>query len=679
MKHSIFRALFALLALLPPLLASAYDFMVDGIAYNKLTSSTVEVTYTNYRSSDNYYSLTTASIPSNVSFEGITYAVTSIGSSAFYNCSGLTSVTIPSSVTSIGSNAFLNCSHVGEVTCQAETPPSWDNITMFSNNVYNHSPLYVPIGSKRLYMEDQSWGQFANIIGIEEEHEVLAIDILLNHSQISLMQSGNAQLIATVLPDSATNKVVSWTSNNPAVASVDNTGQITAHAVGMATITATTTDGSNMSASCVVIVTEDVNNYGNYLSINDITAYNGSTIVVPVKMTNDASIISFQTDIWLPEGIELLQEDGEYLIEPSNRFTGSHSITSNDVSNGHIRIICYSSNFRPFTGQSGDDLFYITLTFADDASGDYIVQLRNTLLTNVDFVDLDAPDVNANVNVKPCLMGDADNNGMVNVTDVVTTARYLLDLNPQPFVFKTADMNRDNRITVTDVTLIARKILYPDTYAPMRMPALDWTSDRMSGKDITLGIGETSTVAIDLDNATDYTAFQLDLQLPEGLAADNFRLTSRGGNTHALEANTLADGKTRVLCYSSTLEAIAGNSGAVLTFDVTLSGNVSGGILVDGIEAVTTACQTVMLDGFAIGVNNTTSVDEWSVANGMHIYAEGMNVIIESPTAQTVTISDIAGRSKRVNVIAGRNMVPVNHAGVYLVSDGKNVAKLILK
>ena len=35
--------------------------------------------------------------------------VTSIGKNAFYNCRGLTSVTIPNSVTSIGKNAFYNC------------------------------------------------------------------------------------------------------------------------------------------------------------------------------------------------------------------------------------------------------------------------------------------------------------------------------------------------------------------------------------------------------------------------------------------------------------------------------------------------------------------------------------------------------------------------------------------
>ena len=94
--------------------ASAEDFAVDDIYYS-ITSSTepytVAVTYrgSKYSSySDEYTGSVT--IPESVTCSGKTYSVTSINQSAFYGCTGLTSVEIPNSVTSIGSNAFRGCS-----------------------------------------------------------------------------------------------------------------------------------------------------------------------------------------------------------------------------------------------------------------------------------------------------------------------------------------------------------------------------------------------------------------------------------------------------------------------------------------------------------------------------------------------------------------------------------------
>ena len=77
--------------------------------------------------------------------------------------------------------------------------------------------------------------------------------VTLNKTSTSLYVGDTETLTATVAPDNATNKAVTWTSSNPSVATVEN-GVVTALARGTAVITATAADGSGASASCTVTV-----------------------------------------------------------------------------------------------------------------------------------------------------------------------------------------------------------------------------------------------------------------------------------------------------------------------------------------------------------------------------------------------------------------------------------------
>jgi uncharacterized protein YjdB len=83
---------------------------------------------------------------------------------------------------------------------------------------------------------------------------VTAIKVTPQTVQITTI-GGTAQLVAAVGPIDATDRAVSWESTNPAIASVDATGKVTAHAAGAEVfVTAITHDGHLQSSANVSVV-----------------------------------------------------------------------------------------------------------------------------------------------------------------------------------------------------------------------------------------------------------------------------------------------------------------------------------------------------------------------------------------------------------------------------------------
>lgn len=61
------------------------------------------------------------------------------------------------------------------------------------------------------------------------------------------------------------------------------------------------------------------------------------------------------------------------------------------------------------------------------------------------------------------------------------------------------------------------------------------------------------------------------------------------------------------------------------------------------------------------------------------VYAEGLNIIIESPVEQEAIVSDIAGHAQKIQLTVGSNEIPVNASGVYIIRIREKTTKLILK
>ncbi|MCQ2094788.1 MAG: leucine-rich repeat protein, partial [Bacteroidaceae bacterium] len=176
-------------------------------------------------------------------------SVTSIGYCAFYYCSGLTSITIPNSVTSIGSGAFSYCSGLTSIYVYWNQPLSI-NSSVYSRVDLSKVTLHVPSGTKSKYQSADVWKEFGTI----KEFDIPITSISLDKTSASIHPDESITLFATISPENATNTTISWKSSDTNIATVSN-GIVTGINVGKATITATTTDDTDLSTSCEIIVT----------------------------------------------------------------------------------------------------------------------------------------------------------------------------------------------------------------------------------------------------------------------------------------------------------------------------------------------------------------------------------------------------------------------------------------
>lgn len=184
--------------------------------------------------------------------------VETIGYAAFYECEYLEKIKF-NEIESIGDSAFYNCRSLQEVdfgdweagTCSiAANAFAGVGVDGGANNPVLKLPANWPEGDLPTSVGSKvPWhGGYFDYTSIES--------ISLNKSSTTLVVGENESLVATVedVLNKATNKEVTWTSSDESVATVDDTGKVTAVAEGSTTITATSVVDSRKKDTCTVTV-----------------------------------------------------------------------------------------------------------------------------------------------------------------------------------------------------------------------------------------------------------------------------------------------------------------------------------------------------------------------------------------------------------------------------------------
>ena len=187
--------------------------------------------------------------------------------------------------------------------------------------------------------------------------------ISLGESSLSLTAGDTATLTATVKPDDATDKTVTWESSNPSVATVDEYGNVTAVGAGAATITATANDGSGVEAACTVTVNPYIPPVPSYLiTLNDpdngtvtadrATARQGTEVTLTVTPEEGYAVDGITVTDFFGNRVDVVRNsDGTYsFVMPYSQVTVSVTFAAEEP------IV--------FTDVDADDYFYNAVYWA---------------------------------------------------------------------------------------------------------------------------------------------------------------------------------------------------------------------------------------------------------------------------------------------------------------------------
>ena len=187
----------------------------------------------------------------------------------------------------------------------------------------------------------------------------LVTGITITPTSLTLEEGQTQQLTASITPDNASNKAVSWSSNNTNIATVSSTGLVTAKTEGTATITVKANDGSNMQATCTVtikkpLLVENTLKEGNYVQYVDGTGVTRKCIVLYGPENSNYSSY----------GVQIITKDTVEDVELGN---GTGSEQYKDETYFNTAINSYNTAIIYILNKKAE--IYLNTTYANDARG----------------------------------------------------------------------------------------------------------------------------------------------------------------------------------------------------------------------------------------------------------------------------------------------------------------------
>lgn len=217
--------------------------------------------------------------------------------------------------------------------------------------------------------------------------------IFLDKANVNIYQGNSVSLIATITPSNLTDEKIEWTSSDPSIAIVDDTGKVTAVSQGTVTITAKVVK-TKETATCIINVSPDDSNF----------------IVLKSDSSLNYDSLGYLRRIELKTSVETVSK------EFTNENLKFFNISGNELKSADY--VGTGTQVKLFNGSNAVDTKTVVVT--GDMTGDGIINNRDVAMMNKKLID------KADAQECQMLAIDVNGDGYVNNKDAAMVARYLV-------------------------------------------------------------------------------------------------------------------------------------------------------------------------------------------------------------------------------------------------------------
>jgi hypothetical protein len=183
---------------------------------------------------------------------------------------------------------------------------------------------------------------------------------------------------------------------------------------------------------------------------------------VTFTISSETKLAIAEFKLVLPQGISVLfdEDEDDYVYKlVSGMTTKTHAATIKQLADGSYYVLVANSAGKEFKYPSGD---YLTLTLvADEEAVSGVATMKNILLGDIGAQQMNTiteGTFHIAVSVNGVVMGDANGDGKVDVSDLEAIARHVMGQTPDNFSIMAADVNHDSKIDVADIISVTHLI-----------------------------------------------------------------------------------------------------------------------------------------------------------------------------------------------------------------------------